>query len=334
MRIGCARVRIGGIAGVGTRQEHRLKGYSSRVMHESTALMADHKCDIGFLYGIPDFYHRFGYGVGFADSKLYVGTGNLLRAGAIHPTQAMRKADGPAVARLYNRLNDLRTGTAVRPGGWRYFDISASFNKPGKAVLVLNRSGRITGYATYSVRDERFIVSEVGGTGNAVFETLAAVLGRRARRAGVERVQFHLPVDDPFGAFCARYGSRLEVEAPRNAGPMGRIIHLTQLMERLAPEFNRRLEASGFSWKGSLAFQTDLGSVGLKGNSASVAVTPGRSALKVELPQMALTQLALGYRSVDDVVYDAGVKIPSRALPVLEALFPKQDAYMWWSDRF
>lgn len=334
MRIGSANVRIGGIGGVGTKQEHRLKGYASRIMDESTALMQDKNYDLGFLYGIQDFYHRFGYGVAFADVTLYAKTADLLRAKASLPARAMKRADGPEVARLYNRLNADRTGTAVRPASWQYFERSAGFQRPGRAVLTHNGRGAITGYATCSVREDRFVVSEIGGRSHADFETLAAALGRRARRAGIDTVAFHLPEDDPFADFCARYGCRMEIHHPRNAGPMARTIHLKPLMEKLVPEFTRRLEASGLAWRGALTLETDIGTVGLRINGTSVAVTPGRDRLRAAIPQMLLTQLVLGYRSAEDVARDQGVSIPKQALPVLSALFPRHPAYMWWSDRF
>ena len=41
IRIGSATVTIGGIAGVGTPEKHRKKGYASRVMDASTELMVE-----------------------------------------------------------------------------------------------------------------------------------------------------------------------------------------------------------------------------------------------------------------------------------------------------
>ena len=336
MRIGSATVRIGGIGGVWTHKAHRMNGYASRVMHESTALMADCKCDLGFLFGIQNFYHRFGYGVVLPDPTLHLKTESLLKARRILPTRAMRRADAPEVARLYNRLNAGHTGVVVRPRDWRYFDISAHFRKPDRAVLVMDGRHRITGYATCAVRDEQLMVSELDGADGAAFETLAAVLGRRARQAGAETVECHLPQDHLFGAFCVRYGCGWRVQCTRNGGAMARIIHLASFMEKLSPELGRRLNAAAIPWQGALSLETDIGSVNLHINGPSVTVTPdaGSKALKVSIPQMALTQLAMGYRSVSDVAYDAEVNIPSRALPVLDALFPRGYPYMCWADRF
>jgi hypothetical protein len=253
------------------------------------------------------------------------------------------------VARLYNRCNALRTGTTVRPKAWPFFERSPGFKKPGRALLVLDSGGRTAGYASYSTlgKDgldllgafkgvERFRVSEVGARDGSAFETLAASLGRLARRAKVEEVEFYLPPDDPFGEFCARLGCRWSLSYPRNRSSMGRIIRLAPLMEALLPELTRRIQMSRPPWKGVLRIQTDIGTAGLdlSGPSVRLASPAQRGTTVVRISQMALTQLVMGYRSVADVSLDPDVAIPARALPVLDALFPKGHPYMWWSDRF
>ena len=80
MRIGEAVVRMGGIAGVWTHEKHRLKGFASRCMEASIALLEAEGYEMSLLFGIADFYHRFGYGVVFPDPVLHVRTENLLRA--------------------------------------------------------------------------------------------------------------------------------------------------------------------------------------------------------------------------------------------------------------
>lgn len=111
MRIGEATVRFGGIAGVGTRPKYRLKGYASRVMDASTRLMTERGYDMGVLFGIGDFYHRFGYAVVFPISRLHLKTQALLCAAAPLKTRAMKAADAKAVQRLYNRLNGDRVAS-------------------------------------------------------------------------------------------------------------------------------------------------------------------------------------------------------------------------------
>ena len=178
MRIGECIVRFGGIAAVGTRREHRLKGLASRVIFASNGHMAERGCDMGVLFGIGDFYHRLGYGVVFPVSRLVVETKALLCAAGQLKARAMKRADAAAVRRLYNRLNRDGNASVVRPGSWSYFELLQDFEKPGRAIVVEDALGRVQGYASWQVRDEQFLVAEIGGTGSAAFASLGRALGQ------------------------------------------------------------------------------------------------------------------------------------------------------------
>ena len=331
MRIGAATVRFGGIAGVGTREEYRFNGYASRVMAASTKVMAECGYDMGVLFGISNFYHRFGYGVIFPVPRLFAKTEALLRAAGPLKTRAMKKTDAMPVQRLYNRLNAEKNASVVRPSGWSYFELSEGFQKPGRAIVAEDARGRIQGYTTWKVKDGQFLVSEIGGTGPEAFGSLARALGQRAKRAEQDQAIFDLPKDGAFVDFCVPFGCEQHVVYPCNAEAMGRIIHLRPLLEKLVPELSKR--TVNFTGRVSLGIETDIGTVGLAVDRSGVRVIRG-GVVKVKMPQLVLTQLIMGYRSMADVVSEPGVFIPKKAQPVLDLLFPKRDGYMWWSDRF
>lgn len=79
-----------------------------------------------------------------------------------------------------------------------------------------------------------------------------------------------------------------------------------------------------------LWFVTEMGAAGLKIAGNTVRYIPNREtdAREIALPQTALLQLALGYRTVSDAANEKGVRIPGTALPLLEALFPPSPAMM------
>ena len=118
---------------------------------------------------------------------------------------------------------------------------------------------------------------------------------------------------------------------------MARIIRLEGLMRRLLPEFGRRLDAAESSWKGSLTLSTDMGAIGLevkKGGRVQLRSPEQRSPLEIKIPQTALTQLVMGYRSAEEVAQDPQVRIPGRMVPVMGMLFPRGNPYMAYPDRF
>jgi predicted acetyltransferase len=61
MRIGEAIVRMDGIGGVATPEEHRNLGYSRRVLEAAVEVMRAGDAAITTLYGIPNYYRKFGY---------------------------------------------------------------------------------------------------------------------------------------------------------------------------------------------------------------------------------------------------------------------------------
>src|SRR3954471_6961636 len=61
LHIGEALVRMEGVGGVGTDEAYRSKGYSRRVLEASVAHMIEGDAALSMLYGIRDFYTKFGY---------------------------------------------------------------------------------------------------------------------------------------------------------------------------------------------------------------------------------------------------------------------------------
>lgn len=117
---------------------------------------------------------------------------------------------------------------------------------------------------------------------------------------------------------------------------MARIITLEPTLKKCAREFTDRIRRSGIRGKSfSLAIITDIGSATVVSRGGRVFVKPGaRGKIRMRLPQGALAQMLLGYRGVSAVRMDEGVRIPLRAVPFAETLFPRGYPYMWSADNF
>src|SRR3954453_6375447 len=61
IRIGKAVVRMDGIGGVNTLEEYRHRGYSRRVLEAAVERMRQGDAALSMLYGISNFYPKFGY---------------------------------------------------------------------------------------------------------------------------------------------------------------------------------------------------------------------------------------------------------------------------------
>src|SRR5262249_49323551 len=114
MRIGAASVRMGGIAGVGTNNKHRRRGYARRLLENSTAWMTENGFDCAMLFGIPDFYDKFGYAVCLPACRFEVQTRDAERAPATLVRRPYAPEDPPAVQQIYAANNADLSGSIVR----------------------------------------------------------------------------------------------------------------------------------------------------------------------------------------------------------------------------
>ena len=87
------------------------------------------------------------------------------------------------------------------------------------------------------------------------------------------------------------------------------------------------IEAGLGAWSGTLAIETELGVERLDLGHT----TPE---FHIRLPQALLIQLLFGYRDVGDALFESGGSIDDDARPILDALFPAGQPYLWSNDRF
>jgi predicted acetyltransferase len=333
MRIGRAVVKVGGIAGVGTEPEYRNQGLARRVLEAAARLMEREGYEASFLFGIHDFYHRFGYSTCMPEHDLRLETREAERAQPGLRMRAARKADLPQLLRVYARGNDDRTASVVRPPSWGGFRMGSGFFVKASVQVAVDQRDRVRGYLVYDEVANRSRAAEVGGAGEEVFGGLMRFLARRAVSRRCEEVSASIPPDHPFTLYARQFGCRVETRSARNGGPMGRIVLLEPFMVRILPELERRW---GIPVTGKpLGITTDIGSCALvpdQGRLRLLGRNPGGGGLR--LSQEALMQLLLGYYGPEDLIAMGRLRMPASQLALARRLFPPQQAHMWWPDRF
>lgn len=324
MRIGQVPVRCGGIGAVSTKREHRLRGYASRVLHGAVETMKAEGYHISALFGIPDFYHRFGFAPVMPECEASVATRDAERAQAHFAVRALSADDVPAILRLSEAQQARRTGSIVRDiEHWHWFRFGPRWGDRVGGLAAVDGEGTVVGYVAHDLDPTRCSAGEIGYVDSTVYSTLLAGLARVAVERRVERITLHVPPDEPFLEYCRRYGCKIEINYPRCGGAMARIINQTALLERLWPLFAARLR----SWQGTVVFDTDLGQDRLSFGKSGPTV-------RLALPQSVLVQLLFGWRSVGDALSEPGVHAEPEAVPVFEALLPVGYPYTWVGDRF
>jgi predicted acetyltransferase len=328
MRIGHVAVRCGGIGAVETKPEHRLKGYASRAMERAVEVMRREGFHLSALFGIADFYHRFGYVSCLVECESTVTARDAQDAEARFDVRDMEPGDMPIIAGICEARKVLRTGSMVRdPTTWTGFRWSPHWHMQVKAFVAVD-GDRIVGYVAYDPETKQLIVGEVGYTTPAVFSTLLAHMARLAVERQAEQIHLFMPPDDPFLEYCHRYGCKTELTYSRDAEGLGRIIDQEGLLRMLRPHFERQLAAGGMAhWQGALVVRTELG-------EHQVQFGRGGPSTTLAVPQWMLAQLLLGYRSIADVLLEAAAQTSTEMLAVLTLLFPPGYPYVWAADRF
>ena len=338
MRFGTARLKLGGIAGVGTNEEHRNRGYSRRVMEDSTAFMTENGFDVAMLFGIPDFYPKFGYATALPETWVELDTAEAQAAVSTYQTRKFESGDVPKILALYAANNADRTGTPLRDGTrWKEFKMGSNFGIDADPFVVLNEAGEVIGYFVCDETEENCILCDIGFQNRTIFETIVRFLGDRAKRIGAAQIKCSMPADHPFAIFCRRYGCQTNTQNPKNRGGMMRIINQSSTLKRITGELEKRLRRSAHlsQWSGKILISTELGQDCLGIDRGRVAHTSSKAnAFRLGVPQDKLIQLIMGRRSIEDLAVEPDVSVTGGIIPVLDALFPLGYPHVWWPDRF
>lgn len=338
MRFGAVLLKMGGVGGVGTNVEHRWKGYSRRVMEDSTALMREYGFDVAMLFGIPDFYSKFGYATTLPEVRVAFNAADAEEAISSYQIRKFETRDTAKVLEIYAANNAERTGTLVRYAAcWRGFKMGSSWSERAAAFVIVDEADEVIGYFVCDDTEKHCILSDIGFQSRTIFETIAHFLADGASRMGVARIECAIPPDHPFVIFCRRYGCKTSIHDSKNSGGMMRIVNQSSTLEKITGELGKRLQRSAqFSqWSGRIGITTDLQCDCLvidRGHAGHT--TNDTNAYQLEIPQDKLIQLMMGRRNIQDLAVDADVSVDAEIIPVLGTLFPLGYPHVWWPDRF
>lgn len=340
-QIGPCVLRMGGVAGVGTHNEHRFKNYSRRVMDNSLRWMRQAGYDITMLFGITGFYPKYGYVPAFCDVtwSLALRDAERLAGGG----EEYRFADFdvekhlPAVLAMYRQNNAGRTGALVRdPATWRPFRIGVSWGLRPLVRVALDARGKPAGYFVYDT-EERCRIVEIGYASPAVLPAIIREVAAMAAAQRVEKITFGLPEDHLAMRLCRPLGLEKIVRYRSDGWQMARLINIPSTFEKLST-----LLAGRMSSPGRLGIYTNLDSVKLAWRAGRMDVRPSPASATeksvpaggVYLSQWALTQLVFGYRDVESLALAGAVVGKPAALAALAEMFPQQQPYLPLVDEF
>jgi predicted N-acetyltransferase YhbS len=321
MRVGISRLRIAGIGAVATLETHRKKGLMAETAADCVAGLADAGYDASLLFGIPNFYHRFGYEVCFGNRSFVLETRDLKPAEASVET-TLFEGDVTELADLYNRENETVTGTYVRPTYRR--------NRKPRNFRVRTFDG---GYLITSRNGNRLQVADCAGRPELVVEA--------ARSFAVQElcteIEFALfPPRSVAGEYLQRLSHRVEASREASGGAMLLIVDLANTFEKLAAELSRRFARSAIAgYSGTIAVSTGEDEVRLvvDGGRVSVGAKSGPTSGTI-LARSGLARLIIGDGDPGRTAMQEGIELTGDARYLLPILFPDQEPSTILWDRF
>lgn len=327
MRVGRARLVTGGIGAVLTHPDYRKRGVARRVFRSMLSAMREAGYQASMLFGIRDFYDRFGYVHAWPRTDLVVQTDELAAAELKFKLRQVSKTEvycgSGAIMRIYNRDNATRTGTAERP----IYTLSEGLHSEFRCHGLCDSAGRTRGYVLTRGGRGEMVVLEAGGlTGCGVGQLVAAIrtLARRGRHYRVRLLSFSY--EHPLCQALRRGNCTVEMNHSRSGGAMVAVLSLAGCLSAMRGELSDRICRSGLrGFKGRLSIGRGAQAVVLEIGGGKVALargqakTPNRIVAGTEV-----ARLIIGAESPQAMAAQGEIKFTGAAADLAEALFPKQ----------
>ncbi len=332
MWLGSAKVHVACIGGVGTTERSRNRGLARRVLNAAVEWMAT-RYDLSMLFGIPDFYGRFGYATCIPEHRVTLALRDIEAARPLLAHRPFVPEDRARMLELHAMRFAGSVGAFDHDAPW--FEPrrrSSTYGRRATIRMFLDAGERLCGYLVLDDTLQQAAVSEMVGETAEVYETALALTAAAMRGRGLATTEVHLPLDDPFVVHARRYGLAANVHFPHERGGMMRVCDLKSTLTRLLPDLEQRMprEAPG------LYLETDIGACALRrsGDHLELSEDSPGGLPTFRTSQRLLVTLLMGYRSVSEVATDPACALGPGALEVAVALFPLRTPFVPGPDRF
>ena len=318
MRIGASRVRVGGIGAVATDGDCRKRGFMAQTIHATLDAMHQGGYDMTMLFGVPNFYHRFGYVRAWPGQEYVIRVEDLPKGRPGPTPRRLHAFVRDDLATMYNREYARLTGTAVRPtyrssrrrkGQWEHYTWG-------------DARGRTLGYVTCCRRDGKFWCYESCGE----VEEALGVLAVLARRWDYREVRFHsVHYNHPLVRRLRRGTCSAEVHYRRSGGAMIRTVNLESALRRMCRELSARLRRSNLAgWRGKLLMADAREKATLVIDRSKVRVAEAQKTKHTLRGGDEVVQLLIGTDVPRETIEAAGMRLSGDARDLVEVLFPAQ----------
>lgn len=333
VRLGEARLKTGGLSWVTTADRHRNKGVCRALIQDTFHYLRAHNYHAAMLFGIPNFYHRFGFATTLFDYAITLELEDALTAS--QATLRIREAkpgDIPAVQRIH-AANDSETACSLLRSS-AHFTNKWDHRCKGMRVATDER-GKVLAYFIARKTADKLTVDEVGVAEPALCEAVLAACTHAANEEAVGRIQFLAPPPHVFARFLLQYKSTHQMNVVRDSGGMMAFVNLGEALESLIPEWESLLAKSALhDHHIELTLVVDSAHYRVRAHRGAIDIAPHTGANKLSLSAEDLVHLVTGYLYPEDVLGKRRRMLTAESRELFNTLFPKRDPYVWSFDRF
>jgi predicted N-acetyltransferase YhbS len=336
LRVGTAPLTVACIGAVATHNAFRKRGLMAQTVRASIESFRGLGYDASLLFGISDFYQKFGYVTMFPEYVYDVTWSNLpsnvpdalVRCDNEASADPMR-APWDEVAELYNHGHQDVTLTAVRPTYRRN-------RRPHRWTLWTWRdpAGALRGYVVVQRDPDADVLKVVDATGPP--PEVCGVLRRIAVESVCPTISFiFTPPRSPLGRYLRTLDAKLVVRYSSGGGSMMRLVNLHSTLTKTAPELSRRLARSAARrYRGTLRIAVDGESVDLCIGEGAITVNakPAAEPDAIIAGDHRFSRLLFGCGAPE--LSSAGLDLSGDAEILLSVLFPDQEPSLVVWDHF
>lgn len=325
MRIGTDTVRTGGIGAVMTDKRFRKRGYMKSTAATGCKAMSDEGYGLSVLFGIPDYYQRFGYVSAWNTSLITINERDLPKPSNRLKLRKFDPATEKGLDAIANRAQAGLTGTAVRPtyhrnrhpGQWNCYRWQPLSEGAG-------------GFLVIEQEDHASTLIDCGGRAHDI---LSACIQLMKKQGGTELKIPELHRRHPlFDALIDVPFKREEYNNPAGGG-MVKLTGLVTSLKSIRKTLMRRLrESAHATWNGTLHLQAGDESAVLVFDRRGLSVYDESEAKTKGIRQRdhriragdEFAQLVIGLDDPYTLVRRHGIKISGDAKMLVGVLFPEQ----------
>lgn len=331
-RLGESRMKMGGIGNVTTVGPWRRKGIAALMMSEAMRYMKTRGYHLAMLFGIADFYHRWGFASALPEYASVIDCREADIATDTNCKQRLLKPSDIALLVKIHDKNDEETACSLIRTSGHY---TARWDRWKDAHVLTTDQGKIVAYYLGKPSGNELRIEELSALDYSWHEPLLKMCVKHALREYASQIRFLLPPSHPFIKFLMRYRTDHEMHIYRNANGMMALVNLEETLECMAAEWESLLVRHGMVKEDAeITLIIDKAPFRLHIHRGSVAVVPGHGKNKLAFSSTEFIQILTGYRFHDELLSAKRRSIDPMGRRLFASLFPKRTPYVWLPDRF